>query len=72
MTLKIEQLQPLRSVWGVAMGQKLQPSRAKQKVRRSSPDFKKLVAELHKLKHQVRVAEAALQSKTARPRNLAC
>jgi len=59
-------------VWGVAMGQKLQPSRAKQKVRRGSPNLPKMVAELHKLRHRIRVAEAALQSKTARPRNLAC
>jgi hypothetical protein len=52
------------------MGQKLQPSRAKRKVRRESPDLQKLMVELHKLRHRVSVAEAALQSRTARPRNL--
>jgi hypothetical protein len=47
------------------MGQKLQLSRAKQKVRRGPPNLPKLVAELHELRQQVRLAEAALQSKTA-------
>jgi hypothetical protein len=39
------------------MGQQL--SKAKQKVRRGPPNLPKLVAELHKLKQQIRMAEAA-------------